>query len=336
MPVDAYELYYLARGLHLSMQIRPSQLNGISNLAQLSRLFGLTPDQLQYFRDRRHKFILEALLPKRRGGYRTVYIIRDDSFRNFLKALTLVLNQFYIPPSYVHGFVGGRSIVTNAQLHTRKKLLLNLDIKSFFESIKEEKIKEVFVEIGLKEEHALVFAKLVTIGGVLATGFSTSPVLANIVSLPMDEELDQLCRTHNATYTRYVDDISISSDTVVPSMEALKKIIASNGFLVNEDKCKLSKRGGCQYVTGLTVCDTVPRLPKQLKRNIRLELHYIRKYGLPAHLIRTSRISRFVKYISNGYGLGGYIAYINSVEPKFSEYIEQNLKELYSNDHSTI
>ncbi|MFA7286737.1 MAG: reverse transcriptase family protein [Patescibacteria group bacterium] len=285
----------------------------------------MTTKQFQDFRTHQSKFIYQGSLSKRSGGVRTVYFVQDDGFRNFLKILTLMLSEFYIPPDCVHGFVVSRSIVTNAQQHTRKKLLLNLDIKSFFESIKIDKVEAIFVEIGFKKEHASILSKLVTVDGVLATGFSTSPVLANIVSRQMDNELEKLCNAHNAIYTRYADDLSISSDATLPSMADVTSILASNDFLVNEHKCKLSRRGGCQYVTGLTVCDSVPRLSKRLKRNIRLELYYIRKYGLNEHVDRTSKISRFVDLIPSREGITGYVAYINSVEPKFANFIKQSL-----------
>ena len=48
------------------------------------------------------------------------------------KRLSSILYDIYAPKKVVTGFVKGKSVVTNAQIHTNKKAVLNLDIENFF------------------------------------------------------------------------------------------------------------------------------------------------------------------------------------------------------------
>jgi hypothetical protein len=51
-------------------------------------------------------------------------------------------------------------------------------------------------------------------------------------------------------------------------------------------------RGGKQYVTGLTVFDSIrPRITKKIKRNLRLELYYLTLYGLKGHTLKKMNYS---------------------------------------------
>jgi hypothetical protein len=70
-----------------------------------------------------------------------------------------------------------------------------------------------------------------------------------------------------------------------PKKKKISRCIESYGFKLNPDKWKCQCRGKSQYVTGLTVFDEVmPRLPKQVKTELRQLLYYAYKYGLEEHL----------------------------------------------------
>jgi len=309
------------------MKIQSEAIKDIKKLEDFCKFFGISEPQLAYLRKNKNKLIKVYWLPKRNGDYRTVYTTGDDGYRNFLKAITEMLNSEYLhgilpPPKSVHGFVKGKSIITNAGAHLQKKILLNLDIKNFFDSIKAEQVNKVFNDIGFTKKHASILTELVTAQGVLATGFSTSPVLANIICRLMDAVFEKYCEKCGAVYTRYADDISISSDRSIPTKENIAKILDTNGFKINEDKYKISRRGGSQYVTGLTVSGERPRLPRRLKRLIRLELYYIKKYGFMNHFIHRSEKhfpSKFTRTLMEGYSAHGYISYVHSIEPKLAK-----------------
>jgi hypothetical protein len=87
-----------------------------------------------------------------------------------------------------------------------------------------------------------------------------------------------------ATYTRYSDDISFSSNGVLPDLSDIASVLSEFGFDIAERKTRRSKRGQAHYVTGLSISDPErPHIPRDKKRRLRQELHYARKFGLADH-----------------------------------------------------
>ncbi|MES2930997.1 MAG: reverse transcriptase family protein [Patescibacteria group bacterium] len=314
------------------MKIPSDEIKNIKTLENFCRFFAISEEQLVHFRKHKNELFKVAKIGKRSGGHRIIYPIGDDGYRNFLKATAEILDDHYMhnsssPPQSVHGFLRNRSIITNAQCHVKKKILLNLDIKDFFESITKDKINEIFIDLGFSKNHSSILTEFVTVNDVLATGFPSSAVLANIVCKQMDYGFEILCKKYEATYTRYADDISISSNISIPEKEVIVKLLCGYGFEINDRKYKISPRGGNQYVTGLTVCDERPRLSRKLKRSIRLELYYIKKYGSTDHFLHNLNRSIYSKFTGMlfTYSMGGYISFIHSIEPELAKKIRKVL-----------
>src|SRR4030095_6024747 len=104
----------------------------------------------------------------------------------------------------------------------------------------------------------------------LPQGAPTSPVISNMICSRMDFELQGLAKKHKCTYSRYADDLTISTsipffpqelatlrktDTglIVEVGKPLRELIESNGFEINEAKLALQRQNWHQEVTGLTV-----------------------------------------------------------------------------------
>lgn len=269
-------------------------------------------------------FIKEIKLLKRKAslGYRTVYSVIPHFALNALKALKFYLNDLYNPNDCVHGFVKKRNIVSNAKKHLNKKIILNIDIKDFFESINLKMVKVVFNSLGFDEDISNILSKITTYNDRLVAGFSTSPVIANLYCMDMDEEIVRICSEYNITYTRYADDITLSGDTV-DILYKLQEILCKYGFKINDFKTKKYYKGSGQYVTGLSVEDSImPRIPKYIKKRLRAEVYCICKYGLKSNVARVLKIDenkvsekllkkRSAKII-------GWLSFINSVEYQFA------------------
>jgi hypothetical protein len=274
------------------------------------------------------------------GGFRTVHRVWTAQLNNSLKILNNHLVKIFTPLNIVHGFVKGRNIRSNAECHLAKKLILSVDIKDYFETITEEMVKEGLINIGYKEDIALWIAKITTINNQLVQGFCTSPTLANIVTHELDKELKKLCGK-NITYTRYADDLYFSSDTEEIPLENIKSIIEKHKFSLNDKKTKFMKRGQKQYVTGLTTFDSyIPRISKKRKKNIRLEINYIEKFGYRSHAINRlikrgekpenldflNKLTDEITATRNR--LYGWLHFIQSVEPQFAKKYYKKLNEV--------
>ena len=127
-----------------------------------------------------------------------------------------------------HGFIRGKSIVTNAAVHSNSELLIKLDVKDFFPSVSWRRVKGVFRHAGYPEQIATLLALLCTESprqvvqqdGVtyyvalgdraLPQGAPTSPALTNIVCLNLDRRLTGLAEKLGLRYSRYADDLTFS------------------------------------------------------------------------------------------------------------------------------
>ncbi|CEN44427.1 reverse transcriptase domain-containing protein [Capnocytophaga canis] len=190
------------------------------------------------------------------------------------------------------GFTEGKSVVTNAQLHIGKNYVYNIDLKDFFHSFKKWQIKRIFTQtpFQLPEEIANYLASLcvhtIDIDGkkeqVLPQGAPTSPILTNILCKKMDIALDKLAKKYKATYSRYADDITFSSNKSVFNnpifLQELEAIIHKNKLQINPKKTRLQKKTNRQEVTGITVNEKLNTTRKYVKQ-IRMWLYLIEKYG---------------------------------------------------------
>ena len=174
--------------------------------------------------------------------------------KNIQRKLLLVLNEVYPKKVCVYGFVKEKNILQNAQSHIKKNLVLNIDLKDFFHQIHFGRIKGMLINkpYSIGDEAAKVIANLTCYKRILPQGAPTSPILSNMVCRPMDTQLTNLAKKYKMTYTRYADDITISSNhrtfpdqIVYQENEEIKigneleKIINNNGFIINYSKIKL-------------------------------------------------------------------------------------------------
>jgi retron-type reverse transcriptase len=246
----------------------------------------------------------EFTIPKRSGGIRNIQAPKV-ALLNLQKSIKPLLEQDYRPRVNVHGFVTGqdRSIVSNAERHVLKKWVLNIDLENYFGSIHfgriagrlQSKPYSYTPEIAKFIAHIACYPTQTVIAGkvqdssVLMTGGAISPLLANIVTDKLDSEIARFCSQLGCTYTRYADDITISSNrnkfpgkiarfenpedykSVVLSEEFLD-LIDGNGFAVNHAKTRLLPRIFSQEVTGLIVNKKV-NVPRTFIRQVRSMLH---------------------------------------------------------------
>jgi len=271
-------------------------------------------------------------------GYRVIHKPLTHNLSNTLKILNNCLSSIYSPIENVHGFVKGKNIKTNATMHLAKKHIYSFDIKDFFDSISVQMIEKSLIEIGFQENAAHLISLIVTVNGFLVQGFNTSPTIANIVAKDLDNRFKERCGDL-IVYSRYADDIYFSSNDSLPETDFFNEIVESFGFVLNKTKTQYMKRGQKQYVTGLTVFDSnYPRITKKIKRNLRLEIFYIKKYGYEEHVMKRLGYKRYQMkdpiIMSKVYHekeltklrLWGWIHFVQSIEPQLGDKYEKIMK----------
>lgn len=235
-----------------------------------------------------------------------------------------ILSRVPVSPA-AHGFVRGRSIVTNAMAHMGQESLLCLDIRDFFPSISQDRVLSVFRELGYAPGAARALADLCCFRGALPQGAPTSPALANAVCRPMDGVLEHRFRAMGLRYTRYADDITLSgAGDLSPFLPEAVRVLSAYGFQVNRAKTRLLTGSQRKLVTGLLVEEDRVRVPKAFKRRLRQEIHYCSRFGVSAHL-ENSGAEKYVNYREHLYGKAYFI---HMVEPEAGEAFLRQLDQL--------
>ncbi|MDR2970614.1 MAG: reverse transcriptase family protein, partial [Bacteroidales bacterium] len=236
----------------------------------------------------------------------------------------------WIKPEEVHGFVINPrymeehcNIVANAEVHTGKKHVLNIDLKDFFPSISARRIKALFSSpyFNYNEQIATALTLLTTYQAKLPTGAPTSPVLSNFVCLELDADLRSFCQENQLQFTRYADDLTFSSNTLIPqdTIQNIKQIIQKHGFEINEKKLRLQSSFRKQTVTGLTVNEKV-NVDRKLLKKIRAMLHDLTTNGIEAATRRHFNLKEAATTKQRGifiYRLEGYINFVGQVRGKY-------------------
>lgn len=260
---------------------------------------------------------------KKSGGIRTL--------RKPNPLLDLVLkktNEFfnkrgYVASPHVHGFVRGRSTYSNASEHLAQPVVVRLDIENFFESITSASVASGLTKLDFDVDAATIATRLTTVAGSLPVGFATSPFISNLVFAEADEQLANLAAEASMNYTRYADDMVFSGASTPEIIEAVRSVVASYGWTLNESKTRWMRKGASQYVTGLSVSDPQqPRIPKSLKRRMRWKLHMIERVGYEVYM------DKFDGELLNDHPrrLIGLSKYIAGIEPRIGVDLQRRLQ----------
>lgn len=261
---------------------------------ELLKYLCISDKELNYLSLHSRRLYSSRLLPKRSGGFRLLEA-PNDRLKHIQRMLLRTFEKVYVPRNSVHGFTKGRGIMSNAAAHQKRPFLLNIDLQDYFQTITFKRVRGLLRSLGVSLEVANVISRLTVTNNRLPQGAPTSPILANMISFSLDIELHNYAKKNNMRYTRFADDISLSSFTqpiclfkerelktkklkVEDLSEEFVSIISGNGFTLNEDKLWFSDKTLRREVTGLIV-NEFPNIPRKYIRNIRAILYKIEKFG---------------------------------------------------------
>jgi retron-type reverse transcriptase len=280
-------------------------------------------------------------VPKKSGGMRVL----SAPHRTLAGAQSWILDHILtqLPvESAAHGFVPGRSTLTNAQPHAGHAVLVNLDLEVFFPSIGFPRVRHLFRRLGYSGSVASLLAllctecprKRVVYDGTpyfvavgkrgLPQGACTSPALSNQIARKLDRRLIGLANKLGITYTRYADDLTLSGSQEIEAkvgylIARVRHIAQDEGFAVNPKKTRVKRHNARQTVTGLVV-NVRPGVPRAMVRRLRAILHRAKKEGLDAQ--NRQGEPNFRAWVE------GMIAYVSMARPEVGEKLRQALKEV--------
>ncbi|OLY48080.1 retron Ec67 family RNA-directed DNA polymerase/endonuclease [Bartonella apis] len=189
------------------------------------------------------------------------------------------------------------SIKDNALKHINKRWVLNLDISDFFSSISFNRVNRFFLKnkfFQLNDEIATTIAQIACDEQALPQGSPCSPIISEFITQSLDVRLLKLAKQYHLTYSRYADDITLSTNQKVfprevaypdssaengwQVSETLRSIIQRSGFKINEEKTRMQKNCVRQVATGLVI-NKKPNVADNYYRTVRSMCHHVFEKG---------------------------------------------------------
>ncbi len=307
--------------------VTPKPPKELSTVTELKTFLSVTDAELAVIAKHRSRMYTIVPLPKKSGGVRFIQA-PDNRLAYLQRRLLEVFETMYTPRKVVHGFVAGRSSVTNANQHIKRKYVLNVDLKDFFPSIRQDRISGLLFTLGVPADVCKHVCSICCVRNQLPQGAPTSPILSNMIAMKMDRQLMSFCKPHRIRYTRYADDLTFSVftnprslfnvDTPPPGKldpqlisTELLKIVEANGFVINDKKVRFFGQNSRKEITGILVSDTL-NLRRTYIRRIRSMLFCIEKDGYPAAQVKFSALHLNISSLREH--LRGRISWLSQVK----------------------
>lgn len=254
----------------------------IINTRHLANVLGITEEELEQLSGNHDQYYSSFQINKSSGKKRVI-LAPKPAMKGIQGKIHHKLLCRVIPHAKAHGFIRGRSILTNISEHLGKEIIIKMDIKDFFPTIFHSRVLGLFLYLGYPKNVAENLAMLTTFKGRLPIGAPTSPSIANLICRKMDCRFMKLGESIGFSYTRYADDIAISGSnkSLNSYIPFFKSIINEEGFEVNEEKLRILRKGGRQRVTGIVV-NKKPNVRRTEVKRLRAVIHNCQKRDIEA------------------------------------------------------
>lgn len=213
----------------------------------------------------------------------------------------------HVTQNISHAFLQGKSFITNAEIHRNKRFVVNIDLENFFDSFHFGRVRGYFLRnsyFQMPLEVATIIAQLSCYQGKLPQGAPSSPIITNLICNIFDMRVLKLAKKYRFDYTRYVDDLTFSSNDINflkhkdSFFSDLDIEVTRAGFKINDKKTRIQYRDSRQEVTGLVV-----------NQKLHVNREYYKKTRAMAHSLYKNG-----EYYIDGEELGT----INQLEGRFS------------------
>lgn len=269
-------------------------------------------------------------IPKHTVGMRDIYHPTPN-----LKAIQRWLVQKLLHKLPVHDAVYsyrvGTGIRDHAIAHLHSNFLMRLDFSNFFPTINDAWLREFLLakidsgNLDVEPETIPLLIRIICRFSkhdktmALSIGAPSSPMLSNAILFSVDEQARQRCSALDCIYTRYADDLYVSSrkpDCLRAANTELRKIVAEVAprLRINEGKTTNVSKKTTRVVTGLVLTpDRKVSVGREMKRRIKTQVYLSASGGLSQDEFEH---------------LCGLVAYVRDVEPSFFEALTAKFGEI--------
>lgn len=295
-----------------------------------------------------HEMYCTFKIPKRTGGMRTIDAPKED-LMDFMKQLqpwfTYKLNC--LPHDSAYAYIQGRDSNKALQRHQAIKpnWFLKLDIKNFFNNCDNDfiskQLRMLYPFALMEDDNYEFFIKnlitLITKDGGLPQGTPLSPVITNLLMVPIDRDINRelnKCfkeKQQSYMYTRYADDMLISSNKEITVKEVTKIInkvlnTYSDKLALNIEKTRYGSKAGSNWNLGI-----------MYNKEHKLTVGYRRKKKIKTMLFQFhlcyNKGERDKEYAQ---AVLGELAYMHNIEPDYTQNLIKWMNEKYNTDFYNI
>jgi RNA-directed DNA polymerase len=353
-------------------QIVQSRTRGAAPVFTLKHLSHLTGVGYAFLRDvvarngpePYHLFRIKKRSSDSNGNkrFRTI-CVPDPRLMKVQRWINAHILTFANPHEASVGFSAGDNIVDAARPHCLCRWLIKLDIVNFFESVSEQDAFHTFNSLGYQRLISFELARLCTrqgkpsparqsprwtsragrhftidayrnaLLGHLPQGAPTSPRLSNLAMRNFDKAVADLAGTNGLTYTRYADDLTLSTRrddfsraNATAITREIYKVLTYHGFLPNFAKTSIMPPGSRRIALGLLVDGEQPHLTKEFRSRLRKHIYFLTHpdHGPAKHAAKLG--------FNSVYGLrnhvSGLIAHAAQVDRVFADAAWDNLNRV--------
>lgn len=298
-------------------------------IGKLSKDLKLDYTYIEKIVNRADYYYRDYTIPKKNGGERKISQPSAELKTFQYWVLNNILLKLPVSESAV-AYKKGDSIKNNALTHAKSNYILHVDIRDFFSSIKFNHLegilrtnRKIFEDLDLDMDESVVdIEKICFRRNQLCIGAVSSPAISNIIMITFDVAMNNYCDAHNLIYTRYADDIYISSENYLNNdiLNFVKQQLADKQLYINYKKTRFFSKKYKIKITGLIVgTDKKVYLGTERKKQLKKMLYdkLVHRKGDSNHVL-------------------GWLAFLRNVEPifysqlliKYSKYCKGDIVDL--------
>lgn len=308
------------------------QGSSISSIRALSGVLQINETLLRYVAKSRDTYYSQNTPKLKPSGKTRITYSISEPLKFIQKRINKNIFSKVYYPAYLQGSIGDavipRTYDNDARIHAGARVIISEDVSNYFHSISAAHVERMWKHLfRCPAEVAALLTTLTTYSEFVPQGSPSSPYIANLILWNEEPRVVQRAEELGFVYTRYIDDLTISTqmrDVPKSSIEEIIRIVhsmlAAKGVKINRDKHQIATRSVPMLVHKLNVNSGKPTVRKNKRNNIRLEVFNLEKEF--SHLRGTSD----PHYLARFQSVSGKVRELAKFHPKLGRRLQQKLR----------
>jgi hypothetical protein len=307
----------------------------IGSLAALCRTLRISEAILNRITSHTHDFYSPHEVPKKNSDKKRQINIPNTLLKIIQKRINREIFENVHYPNYLYGGLKDKDYVRNAKYHCPAEIIITIDVKDFYPSIKEQHVKRIYTDLfKFNEPVAEALTKLTTLKGSVPQGGCCSSYIANLVLFDVESHKVNYIESMGFKYTRLLDDICVSSkknetekriECVITSIASMLK---SKNLKINNKKKSITTRANPENlmsINGVWIDRGHPRAHRSERDEIKSEVFSIEKLAQ-----KDPTLDEYHKKHNSASGRVAKLQYLAHVEAKSLRLRLQNILPKYN------